>query len=77
MVIWLFGYSTETYNYIEQHIESFKSEVRSFTKLDINDQQILKQVLQRLIQKIEVFEGGKIRIYYNISSPPSLDDILN
>lgn len=45
---------------IEQHIESFKAEVRRFTKLDINDEKILKQVLQRLIQKLKYLKVGKL-----------------
>ncbi|MED1825244.1 hypothetical protein, partial [Brevibacillus agri] len=42
---------------------------RLFINLDIEDEQVLKQVLQRLIHQIEVFEGGKIKIHYNLSQP--------
>ncbi|EOS55022.1 MULTISPECIES: hypothetical protein [Paenibacillus] len=47
--------------------EAFRKEVERFIDLDISDEQVLKQVLQRLIQTIEVFEDGKIKINYNLS----------
>lgn len=49
--------------------EAFRKEVERFIDLDISDEQVLKQFLQRLIQTIEVFEDGKIKINYNLSSP--------
>ncbi len=49
--------------------EAFRKEVERFTDLDISDEQVLKQFLQRLIQTIEVFEDGKIKINYNLSNP--------
>lgn len=49
--------------------EAFRQEVERFIDLDISDEQVLKQFLQRLIQTIEVFEDGKIKINYNLSSP--------
>jgi site-specific DNA recombinase len=57
-------------NFSEQ-LQFFRKEVERFINLDIDDQQVLKQVLQRLIEKIEVFEDGKIKIYYNLSHPLS------
>lgn len=53
-----------------EQLQAFKKEVERFSKLDIKDDNVLKQVLQRLINKIEVFEEGKIKIHYNLS--PSL-----
>lgn len=49
--------------------EAFRKEVERFIDLDISDEQVLKQFLQRLIQTIEVFEDGKIKINYNLSNP--------
>ncbi len=49
--------------------EAFRKEVERFVDLDISDEQVLKQFLQRLIQTIEVFEDGKIKINYNLSNP--------
>lgn len=45
----------------------FKREIERFVNLDIDDEKVLKQVLQRLITKIEVFESEKVKIYYNLS----------
>ncbi len=53
-----------------EELQFFKKEVERFANLDIDNEQVLKQVLQRLINKIEVFEEGKIKIHYNLS--PSL-----
>ncbi|PGK47532.1 hypothetical protein CN907_01570 [Bacillus anthracis] len=53
-----------------EELQFFKKEVERFANLDIDDEQVLKQVLQRLINKIEVYEEGKIKILYNL--PPSL-----
>lgn len=53
-----------------EELQFFKKEVEHFANLDIDDEQVLKQVLQRLINKIEVYEEGKVKIHYNLS--PSL-----
>ncbi|KGA95807.1 recombinase [Alkalihalobacillus alcalophilus ATCC 27647 = CGMCC 1.3604] len=50
-----------------EQLQAFKKEVERFSDLDIEDENILKQVLQRLINKVEVFEEGKIKIHYNLS----------
>lgn len=42
--------------------EAFRKEVKRFIDLDISNEQVLKQILQRLIQTIEVFENGKIKM---------------
>ena len=39
-----------------EQLQAFKKEVKRFTNLDIEDENILKQVLQRLINEIEIFE---------------------
>lgn len=49
--------------------QAFRREVERFANLDIDDEQVLKQVLQRLFDKIEVFEGGRIKIHYNLLQP--------
>ena len=53
-----------------EQLQAFKKEVERFSDLDIADENILKQVLKRLINKIEILEEGKIKIHYNLS--PSL-----
>ncbi|MBA9084344.1 uncharacterized protein (UPF0335 family) [Fontibacillus solani] len=47
---------------LTEQLKAFGKEVERFTNLDIGDEQVMKQVLQRLIHKIEVLEGGKITI---------------
>lgn len=59
----------EERNNLTERKEAFRKEVERFTDLDINDEQVLKQILQRLIRTIEVFEDGKIIINYNLSNP--------
>jgi len=54
---------------LNEQLQTFRKEVKRFVNLDIEDEQVLKQILQRLIHKIEVFEGGKIKIHYNLSHP--------
>jgi len=56
-----------------EKFQAFKKEVERFSTLDIGDLQVMKSVLRRLIQKIEVFEGGKITIHYNLSTPQTKD----
>jgi site-specific DNA recombinase len=58
---------------LNEQQQAFRKEVERFFNLDIDDEQVMKQVLQRLIHKIEMFEGGKIKIHYNLSNPlPSI-----
>lgn len=59
----------EERNNLAERKEAFRKEVERFIDLDISDEQVLKQFLQRLIQTIEVFEDGKIKINYNLSNP--------
>lgn len=54
---------------LDINIQAFRKEVERFINLDSSDLQVLKSVLQRLIAKIEVHEGGKITIHYNLSCP--------
>jgi site-specific DNA recombinase len=54
---------------LNEQLQTFRKEVERFINLDIDDEQELKQILQRLICNIEVFEGGKINIIYNLSNP--------
>ncbi|WP_245233387.1 recombinase family protein [Paenibacillus maysiensis] len=63
----------ETKKDTEEQLRAFRKQISRFTELDIDDEQVLKLVLQRLIQKIEVNEDGSIKaIHYNISRPQSV-----
>ncbi|MGE6896494.1 recombinase family protein [Priestia flexa] len=55
----------------EQQLRAFKKQIDRFAQLDINDEQIVKQVLHGLIHKIQVHEGGSLTIHYNIALPLS------
>ncbi|MCI1693314.1 recombinase family protein [Aneurinibacillus aneurinilyticus] len=55
----------------EQQLRAFKKQVDRFAQLNIDDEQVLKQVLQKLIHKIEVHENGALTIHYNITRPLS------
>ncbi|NGM83855.1 hypothetical protein G5B47_15665 [Paenibacillus sp. 7124] len=57
----------------DQQLHAFKKEVGRFITLDFDDEQVMKQVLQRLIHKIEVFEGERIKIHYNLSNPYAIN----
>lgn len=54
---------------MEQQLHTFKRQVERFANLDIDDETVLKQVLQSLISQINVFEGGTIKIHYNTATP--------
>ncbi|WP_262495765.1 recombinase family protein [Paenibacillus sp. B2(2019)] len=57
----------------DHQVHAFKRQISRFAKLDIEDEQVLKQVLQRLIQKIEVNEDGTVKtIHYNIAQPQTV-----
>lgn len=63
----------ETKKDTEEQLRAFRKQISRFTELDIDDEQVLKQVLQKLIQKIEVNEDESIKaIHYNISRPQSV-----
>lgn len=53
----------------EVGLHAFKKEITKFIELNITDEEILRQVLHRLIDKIEVFEDGNITIHYNFQDP--------
>jgi DNA invertase Pin-like site-specific DNA recombinase len=52
---------------LDKNVQAFKKNVRSFLNLETKNQEDMKQILQRLIQKIEVFEESKIVIHYNLA----------
>ncbi|WP_258961023.1 recombinase family protein [Paenibacillus aquistagni] len=57
---------------MDEQLHAFRKQIARFAKLDINDEQVFKQILHRLIQRIEVNEEGMINaIHYNITCPQS------
>jgi site-specific DNA recombinase len=53
----------------EESLSAFKKEVQRFANLDIEDEETLRQVLHKLIEKVEVFADGSITIHYNFKNP--------
>lgn len=53
----------------DRYLQDFQRQINKIAKLDINDEQVLKQVIQKLIHKIEVQIDCNIKIHYNIARP--------
>lgn len=56
----------------ERYLHDFQRQVSKIAKLDIDNEQVLKHIIQKLIHKIEVHADGSIKIIYNIARPASL-----
>lgn len=50
----------------EEQLRAYIKQLSRFTELQIEGQQVFKQALQRLIQKIEVINGGSIKAIHYI-----------
>jgi len=46
-------------------VNQFKEEATRLAKLDIMDEKVLRVILERLIERIEVAEDGSITMQYN------------
>jgi len=55
----------------ERIMQQFREEVRRFAELQIDDEEALREVLQRLIERIEIELDGGIVIHYNFGNPLS------
>lgn len=53
----------------DRYLQDFQRQINKIAQLDINDEQVLKQVIQKLIHKIEVQIDSSIKIHYNIARP--------
>lgn len=53
----------------EVGLHAFKKEILKFIELNITDEEFLRQVLHRLIDKVEVGTDGSITIHYNFKNP--------
>lgn len=56
----------------EKNLLAFQNEVKKFVQLQISDEEMLRQTLHKLIEKIEVSEDGVITIHYNFKNPLSM-----
>jgi site-specific DNA recombinase len=50
-------------------MEQFKEEISRFAELEITDEETLRGLFQRLIERIEIAEDGSISIHYNFKNP--------
>lgn len=66
----------ETQKDTEEQFRAFQKKIALFAQLDIDDEQVLKQLLHQVIQKIEVHQDGTIKIHYNIAHPQGMGDLL-
>ncbi|MCM3703134.1 hypothetical protein [Paenibacillus macerans] len=60
----------------EEQFRSFQKKIALFAQLDIDDEQVLKQLLHQVIEKIEVHQDGSIKIHYNIAHPQEMSELL-
>jgi site-specific DNA recombinase len=56
----------------EVGLHAFRKEIAKFIELNITDEEMLRQVLHRLIDKVEVSKDGSITIHYNFQNPMSM-----
>lgn len=66
----------ETQKDTEEQFRAFQKKIALFAQLDIDDEQVLKQLLHQVIQKIEVHQNGSIKIHYNIAPPQGMGNLL-
>lgn len=50
------------------NLHAFQKEIKNFFKLDISDEELLRNVLHKLIDRIEVSKDGDITIHYNLKT---------
>ncbi|NOU94900.1 hypothetical protein GC093_16965 [Paenibacillus sp. LMG 31456] len=60
----------------EERFRAFKKQIALFAQLDIDDEQVLKQLLHQVIEKIEVHQDDSIKISYNIAHPQGMGELL-
>lgn len=66
----------ETQKDTEEQFRAFQKQITLFAQLNIDDENVLKQLLHQVIQKIEVHQDGSIKIHYNIAHPQGMGDLL-
>lgn len=53
----------------ETSLNAFQKEIQRFANLEIDDEETLRQVLHKLLHKVEVHEDGSLTIQYNFKNP--------
>jgi len=52
-----------------QYMQAFQTELRKFVRLDVPDEEALRDILHNLIRKVEINADGDITINYNFMNP--------
>lgn len=53
----------------KEWMKQFQAEVERFSGLDINDEEALRNIFQKLVERIEIQKDGAIHIHYNFKNP--------
>ena len=53
----------------ETSLNKFQKEIQSFIQLKMDDEELLRQALHNLIDKIELFDDGSMTIHYTFTNP--------
>lgn len=53
----------------ENNFRIFKKELNKLINLDLDNEDVLKLIIRKLITKIEIFHNEEIKIYYNFNDP--------
>ncbi|MBO9599208.1 MAG: recombinase family protein, partial [Cohnella sp.] len=53
----------------ESRVSSFKAELTKFAALDVSNEEILRDMIHKMIDRVDVHEDGSIEISYNFQNP--------
>lgn len=53
----------------ESRVSSFKAELTKFAALDVSNEEILRDMIHKMINRVDVHEDGSIEISYNFQNP--------
>lgn len=56
---------------IDNNVHAFEKQINTLISLNIEDEK-LKLTFYKIIDKIEVFEGGKLRMHYSFKDPNNI-----
>ncbi|HZG56679.1 recombinase family protein [Paenibacillus sp.] len=53
----------------ESRVSAFKAELMKFAALDVSNEEILRDMIHKMINRVDVYEDGSIEISYNFQNP--------
>ncbi|WP_239209574.1 hypothetical protein [Brevibacillus laterosporus] len=53
----------------ESRVTAFKAELMKFAALDVSNEEILRDMIHKMINRIDVHQDGSIEISYNFQNP--------